>query len=73
MLTLAEDIAPGMGAGGLSSLPQTMKKAREARNRIFINNDLTPELTTQDSGMPSQNRNRCTFNYRSGYDFNANH
>jgi hypothetical protein len=73
MLTLAEDIAPGMGAAGIASLPQTMKKAREARNRIFINNDLTPELTTQDSGMPSQNRNRCTFNYRSGYDFNANH
>jgi hypothetical protein len=50
-----------------------MKKAREARNRIFINNDFTPSLTTQDSGMPSPNRNRCTFNYRSGLDMNVNH
>jgi hypothetical protein len=73
MLTLAEDIAPGLGAAGLASMPQTMKKAREARNRIFINNDFTPSLTTQDTGMPSNNRNRCTFNYRTGMDMNANH
>jgi hypothetical protein len=73
MLTLAEDIAPGMGAAGMASLPQTMKKAREARNRIFINNDFTPSLMTQDSGMPSPNRNRCTWNYRTGLDMNVNH
>lgn len=73
MLTLAEDCAPAYGALALGSLPLTREKARQARNRIFINNDLTPRLTTQDAGMPSNNRNRCTFNYRSGLDMLTNH
>lgn len=63
MLTLAEDIAPGLGR---VVLPSTTQKAREARARIFANNDFTPRLVTQDAGMPSHNRNRSSFNYRTG-------
>lgn len=65
MLTLAEDLSPALGKD-LS--PVTMQKAREARNRIFINNDWTPTLQTFDSGMPSNGRNRSSFNYRTGLD-----
>lgn len=65
-LTLAEDIAPALGATALSSFPQTVKKAAEARNQIGVNNDYVPNLVTQDSGMPSSTGYRNTFNYRTG-------
>lgn len=69
MLTLAEDISTAYGAN-LS--PLTVKKASEARARIYRNNDFTPRLTTQDAGMPSMYRNRSAFNYRTGLNITTN-
>ena len=69
MLTLAEDIASPFGQ---TVLPLTTTKAREARARVFSNNTFTPRLRTQDAGMPSNSRNRASFNYRTGLDMNTN-
>lgn len=69
MLTLAEGLA---GSYGRQVKPMTTKLAAEARVRIFNNNHLNLRLRTQDAGMPSQNRNRATFNYRTGLDINVN-
>jgi hypothetical protein len=69
MLTLAEDISSTFGR---TLSPTTIEKARAARHRIFMNNDFTPSLVTQDAGMPSNSRNRCSFNYRTGLDMNSN-
>jgi len=61
-LTLGEYLAPTYP----SAIPQA-EAAAKARARIFANNDETPALTTQDSGMPRQStKNRTTFNYRTG-------
>ena len=65
-LTLAETIAPALGATALSSFPQTREKASEARAQIGINNDFIPSLMTQDSGMPNNRGFRSNFNYRTG-------
>lgn len=63
MLTLAEDIAPAYGA----DLSQTtVNKAREARARIYRNNDFTPTIQTFDPGMPSHRRNASNWNYKTG-------
>ncbi len=69
MLTLAEDIASPFG---VTLLPLTATKAREARARIFAVNNFSPRLRTQDAGMPSNSRNRASFNYRTGLDMNTN-
>lgn len=66
MLTLAENVA---SAYGRPVTALTATKAREARARIFANNRFSPRLITQDAGMPSQDRNRCNFNYKSGMPF----
>jgi hypothetical protein len=49
VLTLAEDLAP---AFQVAVSPMTVEKARQARARIFGNNDVTPRLVTADAGMP---------------------
>lgn len=69
MLTLAEDLASPFGQ---TLLPLTSTKAREARARIFAMNEFSPRLRTQDAGMPSNSRNRASFNYRTGLDMNTN-
>jgi hypothetical protein len=69
MLTLAEDISTPLGR---AVQPSTVKKGLEARARIYANNRVTPYLSTQDAGMPSAGRNRCSFNYRTGLDINVN-
>lgn len=43
-----------------------MQKAREARSRIFDNNDTDPRLKTKDSGMQSSSGRRGDFNFWSG-------
>jgi hypothetical protein len=63
-LTLAEDL---QGIYGKPPDPRLMKKALEARHRIFANNYATPRLVTRDSGMPvNRSFNQTTYNYRSG-------
>ncbi len=69
MLTLAEDTASSFGQ---SVAPKIEQKAIEARARIFRNNDFHPRISTQDAGMPSNHRNRATFNYKTGLDMNVN-
>lgn len=69
MLTLAEDVA---SAYGRQITPLTRTKAREARDRILTVNTFVPRLQTQDAGMPSNTRNRASFNYRTGLDMNTN-
>jgi hypothetical protein len=71
MLTVAEDLVSGFGVPE-SKVPRLNTKARKAREVIFRNNAFTPRLTTQDAGMPSQDRNRSSFNYRTGLDTNVN-
>ncbi|HEX7796744.1 MAG TPA: hypothetical protein VF456_20420 [Vicinamibacterales bacterium] len=46
--------------------PLIMQKAREARSRIFDNNDQDPRLKTRDSGMESLSGRRGDFNFWSG-------
>lgn len=64
-LTLGERLAPVYPPAN----PQP-EAAREARARIFANNDVVPRLQTADFGMPhaSSTTPRATFNYRSGVD-----
>lgn len=70
MLTLAEDIAAAYT--GAEAPAPTVKKAQQARARIYRNNDFTPRITTQDAGMPSTDRNRSAFNYRTGLNMTVN-
>lgn len=69
MLTLAESLSVPLGR---TLQPGTVTKAQQARARIYANNAFTPELSTQDAGMPSNSRNRASFNYRTGLDMNVN-
>jgi hypothetical protein len=67
-LTLAEDIAPALGK---TLAPTTSMKARQARQKIYVNNDFVPSIATWDYGMPSTNRNRTNWNYLSGLNVNT--
>lgn len=61
MLTTAEALAPGNG----QTVSQTTKDAsRDARDTIFGNNDVIPDLVTLDAGMPGV-RGRG-YNFRTG-------
>lgn len=63
-LTLGEMLAPSYG------LAVDPSKAAAARGRIMSNNDDTPLLVTQDSGMPSNRSGSVipTYYYRTGQD-----
>lgn len=60
-LTVAEQ---SCRAFGRPVTPDLAKSAATSRARIFANNDVTPKLVTQDSGMPSGQGSY--FNWRSG-------
>lgn len=63
-LTVAEQSARGFGR---PPNPDLAGSAARARARIFANNDVTPTLQTQDSGMPSHRGSYL--NWRSGLPF----
>jgi len=63
-LTLAEQASRGFGR---PVLPDLMASAAKSRARIFANNDVTPGIVTDDSGMPSSEGSY--FNWRSGMPF----
>ncbi|MCC6417225.1 MAG: hypothetical protein IT429_03135, partial [Gemmataceae bacterium] len=63
-LTLAESLASAYVRPIAASLAQA---ALAARARIQANNDVTPTLQTQDSGMPGYGSGMdSNFNYRTG-------
>lgn len=63
-LTLAESIAPTFLRG--TPIPaQTKTDARNARALVFDANDMTPRISTIDTGMPGS-RARSTYNYQTG-------
>lgn len=67
ILTLAENLH-----GPLRKMwtPTQGAKAREARARIFANNDLTPAIATKDFGMPTSGiKPRPYFNWRNGQPY----
>lgn len=51
---------------GVALTPDLVQKAREARSRIFDNNDTDPRLKTKDSGMQASSGRRGDFNFWSG-------
>lgn len=55
------------GSFGRAVSPDLRQSAAQARARVFANNDVTPTLVTQDSGMPSGQGSY--FNWRSGLPF----
>jgi hypothetical protein len=61
--TLAEHIAQGFSTVISGDLE---RKGREARARIFSNNDFSGQFITQDAGMPSSSGNRPNLNWRTG-------
>lgn len=61
ILTLGEMLAPGYPI----AVPQPVAAA-EARARIFANNDVTPSLSTHDSGMPGHGAGGQYFSWRTG-------
>lgn len=63
-LTVAEQ---SCRAFGRPVAPDLAMSAGKARARIFANNDVTPNLVTQDSGMPSGRGSYL--NWRSGLPF----
>lgn len=63
-LTVAEQ---SCRAFGRPVTPDLMASAAKSRARIFANNDVTPNLVTQDSGMPSGRGSYL--NWRSGLPF----
>lgn len=60
-LTLAEDLAAPMG---VQASPQTMKKARDARVRVFADNVVVPRLSTR--GPQQSTPGRPNFNWLNG-------
>ncbi len=63
-LTLAEMSA---ALFGMVIPPSLVEQARTIRAQIFGNNDVTPRLATQDSGIPtSRGTTRSNWNYLSG-------
>ncbi len=63
-LTVAEQ---SCRAFGRPVLPDLVMSASKSRARIFANNDVTPNLVTQDSGMPGGRGSYL--NWRSGLPF----
>ena len=63
-LSVAEAACPGFGR---AVSPDLRLSAVQARARIFANNDTTPKLVTQDTGMPSGQGSYL--NWRSGLPF----
>lgn len=62
MLSLAESLQPGSD----KSNPQLTRDAASARSAIFTNNTPSANISTVDSGMPSdrESRRSTTFSYR---------
>ena len=60
-LTIAEMSAPHLG---LEVSPQTMNRARNARELVWGNNDVIPNAVTRDGGVPGNGLD--WFNYRTG-------
>src|ERR1019366_5122007 len=60
-LTLAERAAPWFGQ---LVAPSTTQAAREARDRVFSNNDDPPYLATADAGIPHEGRS-----HRNGFNW----
>jgi len=63
-LTGAEDCLTIFPAAAPGVMGMLERKGREARSRIFANNDPTPKLCTADSGM--QGSRRSSWNYLTG-------
>lgn len=61
--TLAEFILPGSNR---ALHPVLARKALMARTAIGLNNDKSPRIRTQDSGMPAGNSIRGDFNWATG-------
>ncbi len=68
-LTLAESIAPSFERNVSADLS---RMAREARARIFANNDFSGRLATKDAGMDTGASGMSTFNYRTGLSMPSN-
>ncbi len=64
-LTLAEDLVVPYHVTDQGLLERLTKKARDARARVFANNQPTPLLRTADSGMPN-NQGRSGWNFWTG-------
>jgi hypothetical protein len=63
MLTLAEHLIPGSNR----PMPETLPfAARMARKAIDGNNNKSPRMQTQDSGMPKSGKSRPDFNWATG-------
>ncbi len=65
-LTGAEDCVTLFSVSNPSILQMIEKKGREARARIFANNDPTPKLRTADSGLTGSSDRRGTWNFWTG-------
>lgn len=65
-LTLAEDCLTLFPAAAPGVAAQLERKGREARTRIFANNDPTPKLRTADSGLTGSSDRRGTWNFWTG-------
>ena len=63
MLSLTEDIGPGLNK---TIKPETHEAAMKARKAVFGNNDKSPRMRTQDSGMPKSGRSKADFNWATG-------
>lgn len=66
VLTTAEDSVSALWGPQTPIPPVVEKKAREARARIFDNNDTDPRIKTKDSGMQASSGRRGDFNFWSG-------
>lgn len=64
-LTLAERLASPLTGHGAS--PDLTTRARDARARVFDNNEEPPRLITADAGMPGGGRPSSGGNYRTGW------
>jgi hypothetical protein len=66
ILTACQMAAPNFGAGAVAAAGLIREDARQARARIYANNDPTPSLQTADSGMQGPSHQRSTWNYLIG-------
>ena len=62
-LTLAESLLSGQNREANQSL---IVNAQKARSAIFQNNNKSPRMSTQDSGMPRPGRKNADFNWATG-------
>ena len=65
-LTVAEDCFSIFPSTAPAVMPLIMQKAREARSRIFDNNDQPLRLRTRDAGMEVNQGRRGDFNFWTG-------